>query len=319
MAVDRFRDAGRRGRELALALGAVAVELDVREMDRHAFGGLHGGERRCHVAGHAEIAGMDMQRMRYREFMQRTRQRRKNRARGHAVMRMRFVDVEVARVELECADAPGVDDLDGDALGGIQRPGNVVVDHTLVGARGHQPQQEIVVAEHGVAALVDDRRITHFHVGLACVDRQHGRLEARGVAHLGIAITGSEGRRRGNAAAGTGDGRSRKGAVAMIFGKHRARDVDLAAADMSMQVDRAPHDDASRKIVLAINRYPWRRRRDDVTVVHEQIAHLAIDPISGIVEPAAAEPDQCGSFIASRMRCKACATDGKADPASLRR
>ena len=87
----------------------------------------------------------------------------------------------------------------------------------------------------------------------------------------------------------------------MIFGKHRACDVDLAAADVGMQVDRARHDDASGEIVLAINGRPWRRRRDNAAGVHEQIAHFAIDSVSGIVDPAAAEPDQFGSFMASRM------------------
>ena len=55
---------GRRARgELALAFGAVAVELDMRQVQRQAVGGAHGGERRLDVAGDAEVAGVHVQRM----------------------------------------------------------------------------------------------------------------------------------------------------------------------------------------------------------------------------------------------------------------
>jgi hypothetical protein len=183
---------------------AVAVELDVGEVDRQTPGGVHGGERGVHVAGHAEVAGVHVQRKRHREIVQRARQRGEDRARRHPVMRVRFIHVELARIELECADAAGIDHLDADALGGVQRPRHVVVDEFLVRARRHQAQQEIIVAEQRITALVHDRRVAHFHVRLARVHRQDRRLETGGVAHLGVAVAGGERRGRGAAAAGTG-------------------------------------------------------------------------------------------------------------------
>ena len=75
MRVDGLRDAAGAGGELAIAFGAVAVELDVREMDRQAFGGVHGRERRVDVARHAKVAAMHVQRMRHAELVHRPRQR----------------------------------------------------------------------------------------------------------------------------------------------------------------------------------------------------------------------------------------------------
>ena len=125
------------GGELAFALGAIAVELDVREVDRQAFGGVHGGERRyprCRARrgcwrGRAAGDGTA-------EIVQRARQRLEDRARGHPVMRMRFVHIEVARIELERADPARIDDLDADALRGMQRPRHIVVDRVS----GRRPQ-----------------------------------------------------------------------------------------------------------------------------------------------------------------------------------
>ena len=57
------------GGELALALGAVAVELHVGEMDRPAFGGLDRRQRAVDVARHAEVAGVHVQRMRHAQLV----------------------------------------------------------------------------------------------------------------------------------------------------------------------------------------------------------------------------------------------------------
>ena len=73
--VDRLRDARRAGGELAVAFGAVAVELDVGEVDRQALGRLHGRQRRVDVAGHAQVAAVDVQRVRHAELVHRPRQR----------------------------------------------------------------------------------------------------------------------------------------------------------------------------------------------------------------------------------------------------
>jgi hypothetical protein len=76
---------------------------------------------------------------------------------------------------------------------GVQRPCNVVVDGLLVFLRCEHAQQEVIAAQHGVAAGIEHGRIAHFHVRLARIDRQHRRLERSRVTHLGIAIAGSRG------------------------------------------------------------------------------------------------------------------------------
>ena len=48
---------------------AVAVELDVREVGAVAFEGLHGGERRVPVAGHAEVVAVDVDGVRQAEVV----------------------------------------------------------------------------------------------------------------------------------------------------------------------------------------------------------------------------------------------------------
>ncbi len=107
---------------------AVAVELDVGQMDRQAFGAADGRERRLDVAGNAEVAAVDVQGMGDAELVQSARKRHDDVARRDAVIDVLLVEIELALVELEGADAAGIDDLDGDRLGGVHRPGDIVLD-----------------------------------------------------------------------------------------------------------------------------------------------------------------------------------------------
>ena len=73
--VDRLGEL-RRGRgEAALALLAIAVELQMREMQRQVLGRRDGRQRRLEIAGQAEVVAMDMQRMRHAEIVHRPLQR----------------------------------------------------------------------------------------------------------------------------------------------------------------------------------------------------------------------------------------------------
>jgi formylmethanofuran dehydrogenase subunit A len=71
----------------------------------------------------------------------------------------------------------------------IAREYDVTGRVVMAGAARHHAQQEVVAAEHRVAALVDDRRVAHLHMRVARVDWKDRGLEARRVAHFRIAIT----------------------------------------------------------------------------------------------------------------------------------
>ena len=100
-------------------LGAVAVELDMRQMQRQALGGADRRQRRLDVAGDAEVAAVHVQRMRHAELQQAARQRQDDVARRDAVVDVLLVEIELALVELEGADAAGVHDLHRDRLRGV--------------------------------------------------------------------------------------------------------------------------------------------------------------------------------------------------------
>ena len=68
------------------------------------------------VAGHAEVARVNVQRMRHAQLGQRARQRAQHVARRDAVVDVRFVDIERALVELERRDAAGVHHLHAERL-----------------------------------------------------------------------------------------------------------------------------------------------------------------------------------------------------------
>ena len=56
------------------------------------------------------------------------RERQDDVARRDAVVDVLLVEIELALVELEGADAAGIDDLDRDRLRGVHGPGDVVLD-----------------------------------------------------------------------------------------------------------------------------------------------------------------------------------------------
>ena len=77
----------------------------------------------------------------------------------------------------------------------------------------------------------------------------------------------------------------------VVLGHQHARDVDLAAADVGVQVDAAGHDDAAVQRILLID-LRFGGGRDDAAVRDVDVAHLAVDAVRGIVDFAAGELDQ---------------------------
>ena len=151
-----------------------------------------------------------------------------------------LVEIELALIEFEIADAAGVHHLDRDRLRGVHGPGDIILDALEFLFGRELAQEEIVAAEHDEGALVDHRRVGELHMRLARIGRQHGRLEAGGVAHLGIAIAGDMGRGHARPGAGAVD----IGAVTgrrYVLGQQHAGDRHLAAADMGVRVDGARH------------------------------------------------------------------------------
>ena len=73
-AVDGFGDARGARRKLHVAFGVVAVELDVRQVDRQAFRAADGIERRLDAAGNAQVAAVNVDRVDDAQFLQAARQ-----------------------------------------------------------------------------------------------------------------------------------------------------------------------------------------------------------------------------------------------------
>ena len=149
------------------------------------------------IAGNTEIAAVYMQRVDDAELLECPGERHDDLPRRDVVVDVLLVEIELALVELEGADAARIDHLDGDGLRRMHGPGDVVFDGLEILLGRELAQEEIVAAEHGEGALVDHRRIAHLHMRLAGIGREHGRLEAGGVAHLGVAIAGDHGRGHG--------------------------------------------------------------------------------------------------------------------------
>ena len=126
--VHRLREPRRGRREAAFALLAVAVELQMGEMQRQALRRRDGRERGLDVAGDAEIVAMDVQRMRHAELVDGALQRLDDGARGDAVERHDVVERECTHVGLEGDGAAGIDHLDAERARRCQRPGHVVAN-----------------------------------------------------------------------------------------------------------------------------------------------------------------------------------------------
>ena len=84
----------------------------------------------------------------------------------------------------------------------------------------------------------------------------------------------------------------------MILGHQQARQVDLAAADVGVQVDAACHDDAATDVELLTEGLAIGRR-NDATVAHTQIAQNA-GAASGRIDHEAATQAQAAHGVPLR-------------------
>ena len=245
--------------------------------------------------------------------------------RRHAVVGGRNVEAELAAVELEGADAAGIDHLHRHRMCGAHHPGDIVVDHRLLGAFGQEAQQEIVVAEHDIAALVDHGRVGELGMGVARVARHHRRLEGGGIAELGIAIAGEEGAGRGMAAAAAPLAVMGAFMAAMVLGHQGAGEIHLAAGDMAVDVDAAGHDDLAGEIEALIDADIGAGSAADAPVTDIEIRRLAAPLVGGIEDAPAAELDEshalsfASAAMAWAMACKVAPALGRVEGRSAPR
>ncbi len=105
----------------------------------------------------------------------------------------------------------------------------------------------------------------------------------------------------------------------MVLRQHGARDVDLAAADMGVQVDRTGHDDHAGHVDFLVD--PGRRPRvgDDAAVLHKDVAHFLAHAVSRIDDGSAFELEQHRRHpSAARIASSAAAVAGSGESRSLR-
>ncbi len=190
--IDRLRDLRGGGRKSARSLAPVAIELQVGQMQRQAFGRLDGGERGFDIPRQAEIVAMQVQRMRHADLVDRALQRLDDLARGDAVERHDVVEREFPRIGLECRRAARIDDLDAERAGSRKRPGHVICEHRRRLVPAQQIEQEIVVAEHRQNRLVDDGNVRELQMRVKRRVGRDRRLDHTGEPHCRIAAPGLE-------------------------------------------------------------------------------------------------------------------------------
>ena len=121
--------------------------------------------------------------------------------------------------------------------------------------RGEHPQEQFVVAEHDVGAVVDDRHVAHLQVRVARVRRHHRRLEGRGVAHLGVAVAGRQRAGRAGAARRQRD----RGRVGTVVVARDARRDGSSGSSSRARFTLPPPMCVCRSMPPAITTMPRRR------------------------------------------------------------
>ena len=298
--VDEVRELRNPGAKRALIVGpaAVTVKLDVREMGASAFKSLHGRQRRAPVAGKAQIVAMDVNRVRQTQIHDRLRQltddpsRRDVEAgkaavkgagepspvRGRSVRTIRPLTGLGSPAPLfPRLDAAGIDELDSVGLRPVHdpadegsQPGRIIAGNLLQGV--------VIVAQENVKALVDDRRVLQFFVGLASAERSDGGVESGRVAEPRVEMPGGDGRRHAGLA------------VSRILRPQSAGGIHLGPCDVCVHVDAAGHDDPAGRIDDLF----WTKagiiwRCDDLAVLDPEVHDDAVDSMNGIVHRPAGD------------------------------
>ncbi len=76
----------------------------------------------------------------------------------------------------------------------------------------------------------------------------------------------------------------------VVLGQQQAGDVQLAAADVGVQVDGAGHHHLAGEIDLGVDDGVGAGIGDDAAVRHKEIPHHAVDAVGRVVEATALKP-----------------------------
>ena len=82
---------------------------------------------------------------------------------------------------------------------------------------------------------------------------------------------------------------ARDGISGVVFWQHHARDVDLAAANVSMDIDRASHHHTPTDVGHNVGLSAVHWRADDFSVTDVQVANVAVHSVLRIVNSSAFE------------------------------
>ena len=109
------------------------------------------------------------------------------------------------------------------------------------------------------------------------------------------------------------------------FGHQQTCQVDLAATDVRVQIDRTAHDDPAGNIEFLDRPLAVGRRGNDASVAPIEVSHRAIDPICRVVDGSTTELRKHRSGASRRHHTAAAicattlATDGSDESTSPRR
>src|SRR6516225_7909795 len=226
--------------------------------------------------------------MRHAKLVHRALQRLYDLSRCDAVMWHDIVKRERAHVGPERHRAAGVDDLDAEPAGCVERPRHVIAHRGGALARVQQAEQKVVITENGQRRLVDDRNVGEFEMRMQRVVRCNRGLDDRGEAHTRVQAPGRK-RRPPGARERCGFGpRLRR---AMILRHQQARRIHIGAGDVRVNIDTARHHDFARNVIGCVGPDTVQRRVDDATVADPNVAY-SVAAIRWIDDPSSGQAHQ---------------------------
>ena len=142
----------------------------------------------------------------------------------------------------------------------------------------------VVVAHQHVEALVDDRRVVQFFMGVPRHQRRNGCVERGCVAESRVEVTGGECAWH----ASRGSGPRIRCAMhfrgqSFVVRHHLSSHVDLWPGNVAVHVDATRHHDHTSAVDGLVGFHLATRLRDDFTILDPNIDDFAIDAVFRVV------------------------------------
>ena len=150
----------------------------------------------------------------------------------------------------------------------------------------HHPQKEIITPQHDIAAFIQHRHITHFHVGLSSINRQHSWFKRCGIPHFCVTITRHKRTGHHMTCSRSFNICVSNGINTMIFWHQHTGDISFPTANMCMQINRARHHDLTFYIIFFV-RLSICWSADNSSILNINILLLAVHPIRRIIDNTA--------------------------------